>query len=647
MNLRTHLHLILFAAVATATLMAKPLPFKPRAFTKPKLDAPSLQFPGPSDDDTIVITVCAGSSGAPGGFLLQWQTAEQLDLGPDGVAGTADDGKWYDINDPRSQHGMFPGANPQWSLGSGACVTLTIGGTIDPLPTQQAGLESTLKCGTAYVFRVNAIADCDNNRSEFSSTRSTTTIPCKIVDDCRFCTRSQGFFSNGASSLAALLTCFGGDGGTGPTAILANSGPIATLGGGTYTYQWFLTQDYIDIDPNPLKQQWVDTGLMAFRKALGGNGPSGPFSTSAGNSASMGTGGTLASQVAALTINLSACGDPAYGKAFLCSFAAGQTLKVEGTPISEETAVALNGRTVADVLAAANAYLGNGGTVPYGLGSAAALNELIDELNLAFDGKDWDGDGIADHECGGKSEFGMTHICCTLESPGDPCTKSQGYFSSGAASLEAELACFGGDGGTGTSAVTAPGGPLITIGGGTFTYTWKLTQSYVDIDSSPKKYRWIDTGLLALREAIGGGGKSGIFTSSEVNPTTMGTGGGLASQTAALTLNVSACGDPTYGALKLCRFVAGDTLKDGGTPISAATATALNGQTVVAILNATNLYLGSGGTVPFGLASASELNALIDNLNLAYDNPYDSDGDGTLDRDCGGASTFATNHLCL
>ena len=51
--------------------------------------------------------------------------------------------------------------------------------------------------------------------------------------------------------------------------------------------------------------------------------------------------------------------------------------------------------------------------------------------------------------------------------------------------------------------------------------------------------------------------------------------------------------------------------------------------------------------MPFGLASASELNALIDNLNLAYDNPYDSDGDGTLDRDCGGASTFATNHLCL
>lgn len=646
MNLRIHLRLVLLVAVATVTLLAKPLPFKPRAFTKPKLDPPSLQFPGPADDDTIVVTVCAGASGAPAGFLLQWQTAEQLDLGPDGVAGTADDGKWYDINDPRSLHGMFPGANPAWNLGSGACVTLTIGGIVAPLPTQQSGLESPVNCGTAYVFRVNAIAGCDNNRSEFSSTRTTTTFPCDIPGICQFCTRSQGFFSNGASSLAALLACFGGDGGTGVTAVVANSGPIVTLGGGTYTYSWFLTQTYVDIDPNPLKYQWVDTGLMAFRTALGGNGPSGSFSMSGSNPTSMGTGGGLASQVAALTMNLSACGDAAYGKAYLCSFVAGETLKVGGKPISAETAAALNGQTVGDVLAAANAYLGNGGNVPYGLGTAATLNELIDELNLAFDGKDWDGDGIADHECGGRSEFGAAHICCELVPVGDPCTKSQGYFSSGAASLAAELACFGGDGGTGIKPVTAAGGALITIGEGTFTYTWKLTQTYVDVGKGGK-HQWVDTGLLAMREAIGGGGKSGVFTSSQVNPTTMGSGGGLASQTAALTLNISSCGDAAYGTVTLCRFKAGDTLQAGGAPISDATATALNGQTVAAVLKAANQYLGNGGTPPFGLASASELNALVDSLNLAFDNPSDSDGDGVLDKDCGGPSTFATEHLCL
>ena len=647
MNLRTQLRLLLLVGAATATVMARPLPIKTRAMIKPKLDVPSLTFPGPSSETSITVRICAGPSGAQSGFLLQWQTADSLTLGPDGIAGTADDGRWYDLNDARARCGLFPGAYPDWSLGPGDCATVAVGGTLVTFPAQQSGLETPLQCGTTYLFRVMALADCDRQRSEYSSIQASTTVPCGDPGICQFCTRSQGHFSNGAASLAAMMACLGGDGGTGSVAIPGNTGPLITLGGGTFTYSWFLTGEYTDVDPSPVKRQWVDTGLVALRKALGGSGPSGSFSLGANNPTSMGTGGGLASQTAALTLNISTCGDAAYGKAFLCSFVEGQTLKVDGKPISAETAAALNGQTVADVLAAANAYLGNGGNVPYGLGSASALNELIDELNLAFDGKDWDGDGIDDHECGGKSEFGATHICCDLKPPGDPCTKSQGYFSSGAASLEAELACFGGDGGTGSSPVTASGGPLITIGGGTFTYTWMLTQSYVDIDNSPKKYRWVDTGLLALRAAIGGGGKSGVFSSSQVNPTTMGTGGGLASQTAALTLNTSPCGDATYGSVTLCRFVAGDTLKDGGAPISAETAKALNGQTVAAVLKATNLYLGTGGPVPFGLSSAAELNALIDNLNLAFDNPSDSDGDGTPDRDCGGPSPFATAHLCL
>ncbi|MFM7215471.1 MAG: hypothetical protein ACKO3H_11410, partial [Verrucomicrobiota bacterium] len=74
---------------------------------------------------------------------------------------------------------------------------------------------------------------------------------------------------------------------------------------------------------------------------------------------------------------------------------------------------------------------------------------------------------------------------------------------------------------------------------------------------------------------------------------------------------------------------------------------ALNGQTVAEVLAAANAYLGNGGTVPYGLASAAELNALIDDLNLAFDNPWDSDGDGIPDKDCGGSSPFATAHLCL
>jgi hypothetical protein len=68
---------------------------------------------------------------------------------------------------------------------------------------------------------------------------------------------------------------------------------------------------------------------------------------------------------------------------------------------------------VSQVLAAANAYLGGNGAValPYGLSSAAELNELVANLNLAFAGKDWDGDTVDDYECGGMTAFAESHLC--------------------------------------------------------------------------------------------------------------------------------------------------------------------------------------------------------------------------------------------
>lgn|GEM_PF-1689960 len=49
----------------------------------------------------------------------------------------------------------------------------------------------------------------------------------------------------------------------------------------------------------------------------------------------------------------------------------------------------------------------------------------------------------------------------------------------------------------------------------------------------------------------------------------------------------------------------------------------------------------------WGISRAPELNALFDDLNPAFDNLWDADGDGVLDKDCGGPSPFATAHLCL
>jgi hypothetical protein len=44
-----------------------------------------------STDTTITVRVCAGPSGAPGGFSLQWIKKSDWEAGPDGILGTDDD----------------------------------------------------------------------------------------------------------------------------------------------------------------------------------------------------------------------------------------------------------------------------------------------------------------------------------------------------------------------------------------------------------------------------------------------------------------------------------------------------------------------------------------------------------------------------
>jgi hypothetical protein len=104
-----------------------------------------------------------------------------------------------------------------------------------------------------------------------------------------------------------------------------------------------------------------------------------------------------------------------YGAVKLCNFNEGDTFANDGTPISAATAADLNDETVSSVLAAANAYLGNGGVVPFGLGNAADLGELVASLNLAFDLKDWNDDQIDDCACGGMTAFAESHLCPPAE----------------------------------------------------------------------------------------------------------------------------------------------------------------------------------------------------------------------------------------
>jgi hypothetical protein len=390
---------------------------------KPKMSTPIIEC-GISTENTIQIKITAGATGTPGGFSLQWMSCAALAKGPDGTSDTTDDNTWFSSDDTRLCKASFSGkANgTNWNLGPGESVTVVIGGLNDADPGVSFSCNEPLACETCYVFRAFAHATNNNQRSDFTANLQCETVDCEPTgfEDGDFCTKSQGFYSSGNAGRDALIACFGGDP-TGAACTSSAGTPIVTIGQGAFTYSWATTGICVDVQPGG-GVFLMDSGLANLRAAMGGGGGSGFFTGSAVNATNMGTGGGLASQAAALTLNIAlsggACsGFPAgYGDVVLCKFAEGDTFTNDGTPISAATAAALNGQSVSDVLAAANAYLGGNGVVPvpYGLANAADLNELVANLNLAFDGKDWNGDTVDDHECGGMTAFAESHLCTAL-----------------------------------------------------------------------------------------------------------------------------------------------------------------------------------------------------------------------------------------
>jgi hypothetical protein len=418
-------------AVAAASVMAIAAPAS--AGPKPPFSTPVLSCPEVADDNTIELGVCAGLTGAPAGFSVQWLTCDALADGPDGQPGTTDDNTW-----PASDAGLckasFSGnANGSaWNLGSNACTSVVIGGLNDTDPGVSFNCNEPLSCETCYVFRAFAHANSSYNRSAFTANHECDTAACDDggFEPKEYCTRSQGYFGSGNNSRSVEAGCFGGD----PTGVVCPpppaDEPLIDLGGGVFTYHWETTGVCSDVQPGG-GVFLLDTGVAALRTALGGGGASSYFNGNGNNATNMGTGGGLASQTGALSLNILFSGNPCtegtlgfpdgypagYGDVVLCGFVEGDTFTIDGTPISAATAAALNGQSVSDVLAAANAYLGGNGGVPlpYGLSTAADLNELVANLNLAFDLKDTDGDEIDDAACGGMTAFATDHLASSCD----------------------------------------------------------------------------------------------------------------------------------------------------------------------------------------------------------------------------------------
>ena len=91
------------------------------------------------------------------------------------------------------------------------------------------------------------------------------------------------------------------------------------------------------------------------------------------------------------------------------------------------------------------------------------------------------------------------------------CTHGKGYFSNNS-----------------DVAPLIQGGLPFSIGTGANTYTWKV------VSQPPQTAA---AAVAALQQAVGDGGTPGAFSASATNPTDMGTGGSLAAQTLAESLN--------------------------------------------------------------------------------------------------------------
>lgn len=158
---------------------------------KTKMDTVTITCAS-STQASISLQICAGPSGAPAGFSLQWTTAAQLAAGPDGTPGTFDDNTWPSSDSLDLCHASFSGnANlSRYDLGCNGCVVVNVG---DFLLDQGASTNCCdgLTCGTTYVFRAFAHATSTLFRSDFTANKTCSTLACAHDSGCTY---TQGYW---------------------------------------------------------------------------------------------------------------------------------------------------------------------------------------------------------------------------------------------------------------------------------------------------------------------------------------------------------------------------------------------------------------------------------------------------------------------
>ena len=179
--------------VAVPLLLGAVLAAPAHAGKVTKMDTPSLTC-GEVNAVSFDVLVCAGAlSGAPAGFSLQWVTATQLALGPDGIAGTLDDNTWPSSDLDLCKASFSGNANGGvFNLGKSQCSSVNLGDNLFDQPGASSNCANTpLACGTTYAVRGFAHANSTLFRSNFTTNLFCSTSACEPVGGCTF---TQGYW---------------------------------------------------------------------------------------------------------------------------------------------------------------------------------------------------------------------------------------------------------------------------------------------------------------------------------------------------------------------------------------------------------------------------------------------------------------------
>jgi hypothetical protein len=191
----------MFLALA---LMSLPVFNNSTVAAKPAFSTPTITCVDPSGTDYIDIQVCAGATGAPAGFSIQWETLADYNT----YGWPADSSCPLDVNGNQTCGDSFCKASfsgnasfSNYNLAAFACVTVRIG---DLLLDNGASTDcpNRLLCGTEYVFRAFAHANSAKNRSAFTANLICSTLDCN--PGCDPCVKSFGYYAQHCEVISGL-----------------------------------------------------------------------------------------------------------------------------------------------------------------------------------------------------------------------------------------------------------------------------------------------------------------------------------------------------------------------------------------------------------------------------------------------------------